>query len=76
MTISLELDHPATETLSKLESLTGMSPSRIFSYALSLMLWAVSQRTVGRIVASVDESKQSYRELEVTAVRREQRQAA
>ncbi len=76
MRLTLELDEAAAEALSKLERSTGMNLSRIFSYALSLMLWAVGQRTDGRIVASVDESQHSYRELEVVALERKRSRAA
>jgi len=76
MKIALELDESASGALSELERLTGMSLSGIFSFALSLMLWVVRQGIAGRIVASVDESQHSYRELEVTALRRKQTRAA
>ncbi len=76
MKIALELDEPAAKALSELERLTGMSLSRIFSYALSLTLWAAKQVKAGRIVASVDESQQRYRELEVAALQRKQTRAA
>ena len=76
MIFSLELDESASEALSKLEVLTGMSRSRIFSYALTLMLWAFGQRSAGRIVASVDEAGHTYRQLEIAALQTEQSQAA
>jgi hypothetical protein len=71
MSIILELDEAASKALSELEERTGWNPSRIFSYALSLMLWAFTRRSQGRIVASIDEHGQSYRELEVPAVEQE-----
>ncbi|MFZ0814761.1 MAG: hypothetical protein WAM78_04540 [Candidatus Sulfotelmatobacter sp.] len=78
MKLSLELDAAASEAFSDIECLTGMNPSRIFSYALSIMLWVIRQGIAGRIVASIDESRQSYRELEITALKQEstQEQAA
>ena len=33
--------------------------------ALTLLEWAIKQRLSGRIVASIDEAKQQYRELEM-----------
>jgi hypothetical protein len=76
MRLVLELDHAASEALSQLEVSTGMSVSRIFSCALSLMLWAFGQGAKGRIVASVDESQRSYRELELATLEQKQSCAA
>jgi hypothetical protein len=76
MNINLELDEGASKALSQLHSATGLDVSRIFSYALSLMLWAVKQGSEGRILASVDESKRSYRQLDLAELRKKQRRAA
>jgi hypothetical protein len=72
----LELDESAAEALSTLERSTGMNLSRIFSHALSLMLWVVAQKEAERIVATVDESRRSYRVLDVTALDRTRSRAA
>ncbi len=74
MIIELELDEPAAEALFELERSTGMGRSRIFSYAVSLMLWCIRQRIAGRVVASVDESQQSYRQLKIEALGQQQEQ--
>lgn len=76
MNITLELDEAASEVLAELQTLTGLSLSRIFSCALSVMLWVVRQGMSGRIVASVNESERSYRELELSALTQKRRRAA
>ena len=76
MSFVLELDKPAAEALEELEAITGMNACRIFGYALSLMLWVAKQGQAGRTVASMDESRGSYRELETDVLREKRSQAA
>ncbi len=64
--VQLILDIPA-ERLSELESLSqalgAHSLTEMFNTALSLAQWAVAERGLGRVLASVDEGEGSYREL-------------
>lgn len=76
MNVTLELDEAASEVLAELQTLTGLSLSRIFSCALSVLLWAVKQGMSGRIVASMNESERSYRELDLSALKQKRRRAA
>jgi len=68
VTVTLEFDDAASAAVKEIVDRTKMDLSKILSYALSLVLWALRQSQEKRIVASVDESKHRYRELDLDAV--------
>lgn len=52
--------------LDQLMKLSGVSTKKEFvNSALTLLKWAINQRRAGRIIGSIDERKDSYRELEM-----------
>jgi hypothetical protein len=64
MRIELAFDSEGVELLEELKSLTGLSGQKeFFNNTVTLFDWAVLQRMLGRIVASMDEQKKDYREL-------------
>ena len=69
MRIQLDLDDRGAESLDKLEKATGSKTHKeFFNSAITLMDWAVKQRQQGRIVASMDEESENYRELQMPAL--------
>lgn len=55
------------ERLNELESLmeeTGVRTKKdLFNNALTLLEWAIAERKAGRIIASVDEKENKYKEI-------------
>jgi hypothetical protein len=55
------------EKLNELESLmeeTGVRTKKdLFNNALTLLEWAIAERKAGRIIASVDEKENKYKEI-------------
>ena len=55
------------EQLTELESLMQLSGTRtkkdLLNNALTLLEWALNEKKKGRIIASVDEKEQKYKEL-------------
>jgi hypothetical protein len=39
--------------------------AELFNHGLSLLNWAINEREKGRIIASMDEEKGTYKELEI-----------
>jgi Arc/MetJ-type ribon-helix-helix transcriptional regulator len=62
--LQIELDE---ERLSEIEALMkegrASTKKEFINAALTLMEWAMKERRAGRIIASVDEKKDSYKEL-------------
>jgi hypothetical protein len=57
--------------LQELKKSTGLSQWQdLFSEAITLLSWAVRQRQEGRIVASMNEKEENYRELQMAALER------
>jgi len=65
-TVRVQLDLPV-ERIDDMESIiakTGMTTRKdLFENALALFEWAVEQRQQGRIIASIDEATNNYREV-------------
>ena len=69
MILSVEIDPNAIELMERLRNNTGVSSyEALFNDAITLMGWAVKQRQKGRIVASLDETSNSYKELQMTSL--------
>lgn len=63
----IEFDDAATAAMNEIRSQTQLDDSAVLSRALGLMRWAVRQRNENRIVAALDESQHTYRELDLDA---------
>ena len=69
MRIQLDLDETGMKWLDSLEKATGTRTHKeLFNNALTLLEWALTQRRMGRIVASLDESSKNYKELQMPAL--------
>ena len=69
MRIQLDLDDAGVALLDRLKGATGSKTHKeLFNNAITLLEWAVNQRRNGRIVASLDESDENYRELQMPAL--------
>jgi hypothetical protein len=69
MRIQLDLDDEGMKLLERLKEATGSKTHKeLFNNAITLLEWAVNQRVNGRIVASLDESSQNYKELQMPAL--------
>ena len=69
MRIQIELDKAGREQLFHLEEVTGLRKhTDFFNAAITLLDWAVRQRVGGRIIASMDESTETYKELQMPAL--------
>lgn len=61
--------------LEQLKATTGLNTNqKLFDEALTLLDWAVAQAKEGRIIASIDEQNQVYRELAMPALRKVRQQ--
>ena len=73
MPARLQLDL-TKEHLQELESLMkelGISTKKdLFNQAITLLEWAVTERKAGRIIASVDESRDQFKQVLLPAVER------
>lgn len=62
--LCLELSHEELERMNRLMFMTGSKTrAELFNNALSLLQWALAQTASGKVVAVVDQTSQSYREL-------------
>ncbi len=69
MRIQLDFDDQGVATLNRLKFLTGLKTHKdLFNNALTLLHWAIEQLAQGRLVASVDEGHENYRELQMPAL--------
>jgi hypothetical protein len=67
--IQLVLDEAGKKQLDHLETVTGLSQhTDFFNEAITLMDWVIEQRRAGRIIASMDEKSQNYKELVMPAL--------
>jgi hypothetical protein len=77
MRIQLDLDDTGVEVLESLKEATGSKTHKeLFNNAVTLLDWAVKQRQDGRIIASLDESNENYRELQMPALENAAKQAS
>ncbi|MGC2265603.1 MAG: hypothetical protein WA608_02310 [Candidatus Acidiferrales bacterium] len=71
MRIQIVVDDTYKSMLDELKQLTGVTQWQdLFSDANTLYNWAVQQRLQGRILASMDEKEENYRELQMPSLER------
>lgn len=62
--IQFELTGQSVCELGRLMDITGVATRKeLFNNALTLLEWAIKEKQEGRIIASVDEEKQEYKEI-------------
>lgn len=67
--IQLNFDERGQKLIPKLMRWTGATTYKdMFNNALTLLDWAIDQRAKGRIVASMDETNETYKELVMPAL--------
>ncbi len=67
--IQLELEPERVNEIEKLMQLTGLRTKKdYFNNALTLFKWAISERSQGRQIASVDEANGKLRDLRLPAL--------
>ncbi len=64
--LQIDLDDEQMKTLEQM-MVEGKvrTKKELFNAALTLLRWAMKERKAGRIIASVDEKRDSYKELEM-----------
>jgi hypothetical protein len=71
MRIQIVVDDTYKEMLENLKRATGLNQWQdLFSDAITMYNWAVKQREEGRIVASMNEQEENYRELQMPSLER------
>ncbi len=69
MRIQIEVDESGARVLDQIKKSTGLNTYKdIFDNGLTLLLWAVRQRTEGRVIAALDEQSKNYKELQMPAL--------
>jgi hypothetical protein len=69
MQILIEIDETRADVLERIKENAGLYSYReVFDSGLTLLDWAVKQRTAGRIVATLDRAAHSYKELAFDAL--------
>ena len=64
--LQIDLDEEQMKTLEQMMAEGKVRTKKeLFNAALTLLRWAMKERKVGRIIASVDEARDSYKELEM-----------
>jgi len=67
--VQLDLPENRIKELELIRAKTGMTTRKdLFENALTLFEWVVAQTEKGRIIASIDESEDGYRELVMPAL--------
>jgi len=62
--IQLDVSEEKANEMDKIIEQSGVKSRReLFNLALSLLKWAIDQKKEGRIIASVDEKNDKYKEL-------------
>lgn len=70
--IKFEVYEDSLEEIDNLVRTLGLESRRhFFNYVLSLAAWCVKERLNGRIIASIDEPTNRYKELEMSIVKGE-----
>jgi len=71
MRIQVVVDDAYRAMLDELREATGLHQWQdLFNEAITMLSWAVRQRQQGRIVASLDEKDENYRELQMPSLER------
>jgi len=69
MRIQLDVDEKGVQLLDWLKGQTNSKTQKeLFNNAMTLLTWAVKQRSQGRIIASLDEQNENYKELQMPAL--------
>jgi hypothetical protein len=69
MRVQLDFDEQGAQLLETLKQKTGSRTQReLFNNALTLLDWAIKQREQGYSIASVDETNQVFKELQMPAL--------
>ncbi len=69
MRIQLDLDEKNMRLLEDLKKATGLRTHKdLFNNAITLLDWAIRQRSTGCIIAALDESNKTFRELQMPAL--------
>jgi Arc/MetJ family transcription regulator len=64
--LQIDLDEEQMKTLAQMMAEGKVRTKKeLFNAALTLLRWAMKERKAGRIIASVDVSRDSYKELEM-----------
>ena len=64
--VQFELNEQGIKELEKLMEATSVATRKdLFNNALTLLEWAVKERQKGRVIASVDETEEKYKEIEM-----------
>jgi len=62
--IQFDLPEEQAEGLETLKDLGGVKTTKdLFNNALTLLEWAINEKKAGRIIASIDEKNEVYKEL-------------
>ncbi len=56
-------DEKANEIQAMMESHGISTKKQLFNISLNLLKWALKEKAAGRVIASVDEEKDSYKEV-------------
>lgn len=71
MRIQIVVDDTYKTMLDELKEVTGLNQWQdLFSDAITMYNWGVQQRRQGRIVVSMDEQEENYRELQMPSLER------
>jgi hypothetical protein len=71
MRIQIVVDDTYKSMLDELKLITGLTQWQdLFSDAITMFNWGVQQRLQGRIVTSMDEREENYRELQMPSLER------
>jgi hypothetical protein len=64
--LQIDFDSRKMREIESLMERAGIATKKEFvNWALTLLKWAIKERSAGRIIASVDERNDSYKELEM-----------
>ena len=65
MRIQIDLDEKRFEEFEKLMKEAGVETKKdLFNWAFTILKWCLNERKNGRIIASVDEKENKYKELD------------
>jgi len=71
MRIQIVVDDTYKDMLDELKLVTGLTQWQdLFSDAITMYNWGVQQRRQGRIITSMDEQEENYRELQMPSLER------
>jgi hypothetical protein len=66
MRIQVEVDDEAVDQIEELKRLTGLKTYKdLFNNSIAILWWAANQRRNGRAIASIDEQKHEFKELQM-----------